>query len=464
MHFPIVLLENQKIELKQGGITLLKVIKRKRYYHLAQVAFGPKLETPELEVRAMNPFKVKVTASLAGVIFASSSLMVVGAKATQVGGVDTDFLSSEFGQATLVKGSVHKSLPADSSRSSYGDFSSLKMSEKLPEGTLVKTGAESLCEISWMVAGKTPAGKTRLWANSIATVSTRARLVHLQKGEIVHKKTKGTADQFIETKLLQARIHGTTVDVKVDFVGDTEVDNITILETDSKSGVEVTNRLNGSKVSLRPGIVLEIRGALKADASTPSANSSPNLCLKPDKGELIFQDSKSQMIAYVANSKAVLEHPLVRGKGELSEIDSIDLIRRDMAKVPSSDDVLGNIFEAAINIGKPDKLITKNLSIASVPTKTRYYVGPNVGHGMAIELPNNLAYSDFQPAGRIAEPERNHVASTAAISSQHHVTAPMPALHGLPLPDPKEPPKPMDPQELITADNLQIDAHHGKAN
>lgn len=408
----------------------------------------------------MNPFKVKVTASLAGVIFASSSLMVVGAKATQVGGVDTDFLSSEYGLATAVKGIVSKSLPADSSRSSYGDFSTLKMSEKLPEGTLVKTGAESLCEISWMVPGKIPAGKTRLWANSIATVSTRARLVHLQKGELIHKKTKGTADQFIETKLLQARIHGTTVDVKVDFVGDTEVDKITVLETDSKSGVEVLNRLNGSKVSLRPGIVLEIRGAIKADASAPSGsqNSTSHLCLKPDKGELIFQDSKSQTLAYVANSKAVLDHPLVRGKGELSEIDSIDLIRRDMAKVPSSDDVLGNILEAAINIGKPDKLITKNLSISSVP-KTKYYVGPNVANGNGIDLPASLAMSVDQPAGRIGE-QRN---LASVLPLRHHV-APAPALPELPILDPKEPPKPIDPQELITADNLQTDAHHGKAN
>ena len=87
----------------------------------------------------MNPFNRKLTASLAGVIFASSSLMVVGAQATQVGGVDTDFLANDYGLASAVKGVVTKSNPTDATRSSYGDFLSVKEADKLPEGTLVKT-------------------------------------------------------------------------------------------------------------------------------------------------------------------------------------------------------------------------------------------------------------------------------------------------------------------------------------
>ncbi len=375
----------------------------------------------------MNPFKVKVTASLAGVIFASSSLMVVGAKATQVGGVDTDFLSSDYGQATLVKGVVSKSQPTDAARTAYGEFVEVKNTDKLPEGTLVKTGDRSSISIDWMVNAK-KVGITRLWQNSLATVSTKTRLVHLQKGELFHNKGTDRADHILETKLLQARIHGTTVHLKVTQEGDKEIARIYVLETQSPKPVEVVNRLNGSRVNLRPGIVLEIRGTLTQSPIVPPLQPGPNvssdrkelnMCLKPDKGELIFQDSKTQTIAYVANSKAVLEHPAVKGGDGIKPLDSIDLIRRDMSKIPSSDDILGNMFDAALNIGKPDKLITKNLSIGCVPTKTKYYVGPNVGQGMGIELPS-LAFSDFHPAGRIAPSE---VVNTLTASAPSHTVA-----------------------------------------
>ena len=351
----------------------------------------------------MSHFSKRLTASLAGVIFASSSLMVVGAKATQVGGVDTDFLSNDYGLARETRGEVTKSLPKDEAKTAYGEFLAVKNAEKLSEGTLVKTGDRSSVSIDWMHNAKS-IGLTRLWANTIATVSTKTKLVHLQRGELHHNKIeqKGS-DHVIETKLLQARIHGTTVHMWVEQRGDQEIHRIVVSEMGGPKPVEVLNRINGSRVVLRPGIVLEIRGAIQPPPPQPvpvssAASPSSNICLKPDKGELIFQDSKTQMFVYVADSKAILSHPAVIGGNGLNPIPSLDLIRRDMAKVPSKDDLLGNMVEAAFNLGKPDKLITKNFSIACAPTKSRYFIGPNVGS--SIELPQGIPGEG--PAGVIA--------------------------------------------------------------
>ncbi|MBX9571762.1 MAG: hypothetical protein K2X77_22915 [Candidatus Obscuribacterales bacterium] len=395
----------------------------------------------------MNPFNRKLTASLAGVIFASSSLMVVGAQATQVGGVDTDFLANDYGLAKEVIGDVSKSQPTDDSRAAYGEFKAVKNLEKLPEGTLVKTGNKSQVSIEWMANAKR-IGLTRLWANTVATVSTKTKLVYLQKGEIHHNKIETTGtDHVIETKLLQARIHGTTCHVTVEFQGDKEIHRIAVSELGGRRAVEVLNRLNGSRVNLRPGIVLEIRGVITSPppvSSLPSAAPS-NMCLKPDKGELIFQDNKTQMIAYVMNSKTVLDHPAVRGGDGVKPIPSLEFIRRDMAKIPSSDNFLSNFVDAAINIGKPDKLITKNLSIACVPKRTAYYVGPNVGQSGGIELPS-LAYTDLHPAGVIAARDVQNILANApsgssVASSAKPVLVPVPRIPfteltpDLPIPD-----------------------------
>ena len=370
----------------------------------------------------MNPFIKRMTASAAGVFFATSSICSIGAQATQTGANDNEFLNSTFAKATQVAGLVTKSEPSDQTRSSYGDFLPCHVGDKLPESTLVQTGKSSSAEVRWVNNGK-DVGVTRLWPLSLATITSKSRLVFLQKGIVIHQRKNDSTDHVIETKLLQARVHGTTVRVW----SDENSDKILVTETDSKKGVEVYNKINKSRIMLQPGIVLEVRNVLLKSSTTPI---TPSMCLKPDKGELIFQDSKTQTFAYTANAKSVFEDPLISGGAAMPAIDSIDLIKRDMKSVPSSDNVLGNVVEAAFNIGRADKLISHNISISKVPT-TRYYIGPNVGSNHDIALPE-LPFNDFQPAGRIENPIIAAGSSSQSPTAMNHPTM---AVRPLFLPD-----------------------------
>lgn len=374
----------------------------------------------------MNSSIRRMTASLAGVIIATSSVCSIGADAFETGIKDSKFQNELIARAKIIIGNVTKSEPTDATRTAYGSFVPCKVGDQLPEATLVQTAAKSTAEIKWQANGK-DAGTIRLWAGSVATINSKTRLVYLQKGELRLNKVRGVSDQWVETKLLQARIHGTTV--RVWSEGD--IDKIVVMETDHKSGVEIKNKVNGSKFNLQPGIVLEVRGVLPTSMLAPA---SKNVCLKPEKGELIFRDDKTETVVYTANSKAILEDPLLVGFDGLPPMDSLDLVKRDMKEVPSSDNIIGNVVENAFNMGRPDKLITKAFSISSVPTKTRYYVGPNIGQGKSIDLPS-LAYTDFHPAGRIADTSYSqaHVVANAG----HPVITPVQVvrpLHELGIP------------------------------
>lgn len=280
-------------------------------------------------------------------------------------------------ELTSVIGQVQKAAPIDMSKTALGQFVSCKKGDQLTEGTVIQTGKNSMAEMKWS-NGKFV---TRLSENSLARLTPNARRVFLSTGDLIFKKDQNNTEIYtIETKRLQARIRGTTVRSRSTVFED----QFEVVE--SHYPVVVKNLINGSVVNLSPGLVLVVR-AKKETNSIPSsmlpkgqtiAQSSQNdLRLDPSKGELIFEDKYSTTMVYTANSKAVLEDPLVTGCPDLAPIDSIDLIRTTMESVPSSENKLSNFVQSAINFGHPDKWVTKNLTITRVPDR-KYSVGPNI--------------------------------------------------------------------------------------
>lgn len=356
--------------------------------------------------------------------FVRAELGVSAAPASQLGhgnGILTK-PSLEFATTTIVKGHVVKSLPNSQNRLLLSAPTPCKVGDLFPDGSVVQTGKEpsSFAEIQW---GASPCKKTsRLWADSTIRIfcgkSGNMDTVCLAKGAVVFRKDRRESSDnyyYVETKLLQARIHGTVVRVHTG----PELDGIMVLEG---SPVQVTNKETGSIVQLTPGVELQVkaRGSFKSkDArfeipelvsldpeKNNIASTAADYRLHPNKGELLLEDRASSVIAYTANSKAVLGDPLLKGFADIPAIESFDLIQDAMKSVPSSND-MANLVGDLINYGRPDKLISnpKVLRISRVPDSS-YAIGHNVGEqgeGKPIELPP----TDHHPAARL-EFDVNH--------------------------------------------------------
>lgn len=319
-------------------------------------------------------------------------------------------------------GQVEKAEPLSQNQNVLSDWVTCKTQDRLLEGTVIHTGNSASTEIQWNSSKII----TRIWQNSVVRLSPLARTVFITKGYLVFHKPPKEADCVIETKRLQARIHGTTVRIN----SDENVDTVLVLET--HSSVEVLNKVDGSRVRLTPGIVLEVRGAVKGSSITqsqPIASGKSDLKLAPFKEEVIFQSKESKTVAFGADAKAILKDPLVVGNEHLPPIASIDQIRSATSKLRRSDDIIGNAIETAINSGKPDKQIVKNLKIECVPTKVGYYIGPNIGADKSINLPS-LAYTDFHPLGIVRNIET--ITSGLPALSQIQRVAPVAAIPALP--------------------------------
>lgn len=337
-----------------------------------------------------------------------------------------------IGSVLDAKGQVDKRDPID--QGDLGAAVACKKGDQLLEGSIVKTGKQSMATLSWN--GTT----TRVWSDSLVRCLPGAKTVCLMNGSLIFNKTPRCTDNevFIETKRLQARIRGTVVTVH----SDENVD--TILVTEMKNHrVEVFNKINGSRVSLSVGVQLQVTGKvtttdprfiLKSE-NPPAPQNFPVTILNPNKAELIFQDKHSRTVAYTANSKAVLADPMFAGSGTLPAYEDLDLVRGAMSKVPSSDNLIENLVENTINAGKPDKFIAHNLKILSVPPK-QYWIGPNVGPDKAIALPP-LALTDMHPAGVISAIPGVASGSVASVPSRPMV-APVMLLHegDIPAEDP----------------------------
>lgn len=159
-------------------------------------------------------------------------------------------------------GTVYKRGFVDWEKDEWADPEPAKPGDNLSEGMQVGTGDKSWAEVTW------PTVTTRAWANSVFAVAPNQRLVYLLGGQMLFnldKHRKDKKDFFVWTKVLQARIRGTTVMVQATK----DVSRITVLE----GVVEVMNRLDRSLIKLSPGAVYEIR--------TPGTNALPPISQAP---------------------------------------------------------------------------------------------------------------------------------------------------------------------------------------
>ncbi|MBX9879446.1 MAG: FecR domain-containing protein [Candidatus Obscuribacterales bacterium] len=153
-------------------------------------------------------------------------------------------------------GTVFKRGFVDWEKDEWADPEPARPGDNLDEGMQVGTGDKSWAEVTW------PNVTTRAWANSVFAIAPNQRLVYLLGGQMLFnldKHRKDKKDFFVWTKVLQARIRGTTVMVQATH----DVSRITVLE----GVVEVMNRLDKSVIRLNPGAVYEVR--------TPGSNPLP---------------------------------------------------------------------------------------------------------------------------------------------------------------------------------------------
>ncbi|MBY0550875.1 MAG: FecR family protein [Candidatus Obscuribacterales bacterium] len=361
----------------------------------------------------MNAGKVKVVSTFLTVILISGGGLapVVGLAANLPVG-DTASIPSNSALLKQAVGSVMRAEMIDESKQLLGEAMPAKVNDLLSEGSVIGTGARSWAELKWTSV------TSRIWQNSVVQIRPSKRSVYLQEGGLTFNLKKDRPDKApydIRTKVLQARIHGTTVQV----LAHGNVEKISVLE----GNIDVRNLQNGSVVHLTPGVVYEVqvRGVIKTTSPTynlfnnkpgtskaepvgelPGATGrsiaeAPEIRLNPRRGELIFQDSHTRALAYTANSKAILEHPLIGGS---NPIPSIDLIEGAIGNLPT---------ECAVD-GKLDRVIAKNFKISRVPSRTSYAIGPNVGEGLPLP---QVAMTDNAPSGKLENVAVPRVITTA---------------------------------------------------
>ena len=163
-----------------------------------------------------------------------------------------DPAAAEAAKLTEAHGETFKRGFVDWTKETWGEPEPAKKGDRLHEGMQLGTGKKSWAQVSW------PHVTTRAWADSVFAVAPNQRLVFLMNGEMLFnlsKHRKDKRDFIVWTKVLQARIRGTTV--LVQSIGNRS--RLTVLE----GTVDAMNRLDRSVVRLTPGVIYEIE--------TPSA-------------------------------------------------------------------------------------------------------------------------------------------------------------------------------------------------
>ncbi|MBX9771422.1 MAG: FecR family protein, partial [Candidatus Obscuribacterales bacterium] len=211
-------------------------------------------------------------------------------------------------------GTVFKRGFVDWEKEEWADPEPARAGDDLSEGMQVGTGDKSWAEVTW------PTVTTRAWANSVFAVAPNQRLVYLLGGQMLFnldKHRKDKKDFFVWTKVLQARIRGTTVMVQCTNA----VSRITVLE----GVVEVMNRLDKSVVKIGPGVVYEIKtpgtnplppniSQAPADKPTPSTNNTAEDIVETtdetvnDQVPLRLTDKPSAMPEIAGNLKDAVFH------------------------------------------------------------------------------------------------------------------------------------------------------------
>ncbi|MBI4533734.1 MAG: FecR domain-containing protein [Candidatus Melainabacteria bacterium] len=156
--------------------------------------------------------------------------------------------TSTAAKLTEARGNIFKRGFVDWTKDAWANPEPAAVGDTLEEGMQLGTGDKSWAQVTW------PNVTTRAWANTVFAVAPNQRLVYLIGGEMLFnldKNRKNKKDYVVWTKVLQARIRGTTVLVQATK----ELSRITVLE----GCVDVMNRLDRSVIRVTPGIVYEIR-------------------------------------------------------------------------------------------------------------------------------------------------------------------------------------------------------------
>ncbi len=149
---------------------------------------------------------------------------------------------------TEAHGRIFKRGFVDWEKELWGDPEKASIGDLLHEGMQLGTGAKSWAQISW------PSVTTRAWENTVFAIAPNKKLVYLIGGEMLFsldKKRKQKGDYYVWTKVLQARVRGTTVVVQATD----EASRISVLE----GCIDVLNRIDHNVIRIVPGVVYEIR-------------------------------------------------------------------------------------------------------------------------------------------------------------------------------------------------------------
>lgn len=376
-------------------------------------------------------YQHKLSALMAAVMMCSSSLSVPAANAQPGVGVPTT------ATLTAKHGEVFKRDFKDWNREEWGEPETANVTDQMREGMQIGTGSDSWAEVTW------PSVKTRAWANTVFAVAPAKRLVYLTGGEMLFRLDKNRKDKdpyYIWTKVLQARIRGTTVLVQTKG----NKSRITVME----GKIDVYNRLDHSSVTLTPGTVLEVKGFKMEKRGTiplgtPTATSPESKKSEPAKQDSkqfnssikdicydgnnfvpLFQDNNSSTNLYAANKEALINHPLVNVSDKL---DSLPLIQTELANCPGYSQMLP--FKTADQL-KLNRTVYDSIEVKGLPSNVSYCVGQAVGK--AIKVPQ-AAFAEIPPIGVILQNVAQGSAPVASAPRTNIAPPPVPAglLHNL---------------------------------
>ncbi|MBY0550593.1 MAG: FecR domain-containing protein [Candidatus Obscuribacterales bacterium] len=274
---------------------------------------------------------------------------------------------------TEAQGDVYKRGFVDWEREVWSEPVPARQGDMLHEGMQIGTGEHSRAQITW------PKVTTRVWSNSVYAIAPNQRLVYLLGGEMLYqldKKRKRNSEYYVWTKLIQARMRGTTVL----FQSSGNTTRMTVLE----GCAEVLNRLDRSVIRVKPGAVVEVTekqvtGSLPGGSnSTAGSNDGESPSIATGSGIQIFDTASTTTSLYKADSIALLSNSLI--SNFTGPLKSLSLVQ----------DALGAMGTAGV------PALSSIAEIVAVPKKLSYSLGPQVG--TAIPLPPALI-SEFPPQG-----------------------------------------------------------------
>lgn len=300
---------------------------------------------------------------------------------------------------TEAHGDVYKRGFVDWEKEEWGEPSKATKGDVLLEGTQVGTGDKSWAQLTWSYI------TARAWANSVYAIAPNQRLVYLMGGEMLYhldKNRKDKSDYFVWTKLIQARLRGTTVL----FQCHDDTTRVTVLE----GVVDILNRKDKSVIRLEPGVVYEIKELntqatpTASNISAPAASSTQQSLTPITLGQIppvnVFETKNTVTSLYVASPQSLLSHPLVNSLEE--PLTSLPLVGTTLNSLLPT---VNNLLDTTTGLLKDGALpllsqaILSESKVLAVPTTLSYNVGSLAGTAFA--LPQSITF--FPPKGVIGQ-------------------------------------------------------------